>query len=77
MTNCQACGVPVTFAVNLDTQKRVPLVLWNPAYPKAVRYRMSENTRNYFICARDDNGAYMTHFTDCTQPNRFSKGKKK
>lgn len=73
MPKCQACGADVTFAVNLDTNKRVPLVPSDPAYPKAVRFSLGQDSR---FCKRDDQGSWMSHFANCTAPQRFSKGKK-
>lgn len=71
---CQACGAPVSFVVNLDTNKRVPLVDFDPAYPKAHRYVMTEHGGKPF-CKRDDSGPLMSHFANCTNPRAFS-GKK-
>ena len=39
---CHACNAQVDFKITLDTNKRVPLVPYNPSYPKAVRYRVSD-----------------------------------
>lgn len=66
---CQACGVDIRWAVNLDSNKRVPLVPFDPAYPKAVRYSLGSDTR---YCKRDNEGEFMSHFANCTAPKRFS-----
>jgi hypothetical protein len=62
----------------MKTLKNVPLVPFNPDYPKAVRYRISgvraDGTRE---CERDNDGDYMTHFTDCPGAKDFSKGRKR
>lgn len=71
MPNCRACNAKVDFKINLDTNKQVPLVPHNPAYPKAIRYRVSEKDGRY--CVRDNDGPLMSHFADCTAPAKFSR----
>lgn len=67
---CTACKAEVDFRINLDSNKRVPLVPHDPAYPKAVRYRLSAIDAQY--CVRDNDGPLMSHFANCTNPRQFS-----
>lgn len=68
------CGAAITFAINLDSNKRIPLVRHDPAIEKAVRYRLTESG-NY--CKRDDQGPLMSHFGNCPNAKEFSRSTKK
>jgi hypothetical protein len=73
MGKCQKCGANLTWAVNLKTLKKVPLVPFKPEYEKAVRYDLSEpRSDGERECSRNDNGAYMSHFADCPSAAHFS-----
>lgn len=67
------CGATITFAINLDTNKRVPLVPFDPAVEKPVRYSLSEDRR---YCKRDDSGDWVNHFQTCPEAGKFSKGRR-
>lgn len=68
---CRACPAEITWAINLDTNKRIPLV---PAEEGArVRYRL--NDRGY--CAKDPEGAWLSHFENCPGATQFHKEKRK
>lgn len=75
---CRACSAEVTMAVNVKTGKTVPLVPYDPAYPKAVRYSINTETRGFddHKCDRDDEGYWMSHFANCVDPNRFNRSRK-
>ena len=66
---CKACGAALTWAVNVDTNARVPLVPYDAAFPKAVRYRIFEGTDS---CERDDDGPWQSHFANCPGAKQFS-----
>ncbi len=76
MAKCQACKAAITWAVNTDTNKKVPLVPFDPAYPKAIRYKLRQG-RDSPICCRDAAGEMMSHFANCPGANRFSGRKAK
>ena len=80
MSKCSACGMEVQFITNADTQKIVPLVPFDPAFPKAHRYRTEGRKDGFgaktFVCVRDPAGEYMSHFANCSDPKKFS-GKNK
>jgi hypothetical protein len=79
MSKCThpACSAEITWAVNLKTLKRVPLVPFDPNYPKAVRYDLSEpRSDGQRECSRNDQGEWMSHFADCPGANKFGKGKR-
>jgi len=73
VSKCHKCEAPITFAVNLKSMKKVPLVPWKPEYPKAVRYDLSApRADGERECTRNDQGAYMSHFADCPNAKDFS-----
>lgn len=69
MSKCHACNAEIIFAINLDTNKRVPLVKFDPSVAKPVRYRLSDDNK---YCARDDDGDWISHFQNCPGAKRFS-----
>ncbi len=77
---CRACSAEVTMALNIKTNKVVPLVPYNPDYPKAVRYKLTggpiDSGPDIAKCERDNDGPLMSHWADCSDPNRFNRSKK-
>lgn len=75
MGNCSepTCPATITWAVNLKSMARVPLVPFDPSYPKAARYTCSERSDGVRECMRDNEGPWMSHFANCTKSQRFSK----
>ena len=68
---CQrpGCSAEITYAVNLKTMKHVPLVPYNPEFPKALRYILHEaRSDGQRECTRAEQGAWMNHFADCKNP---------
>lgn len=73
MSQCAKCDAEITFAVNLKSMKNVPLVPYDEAYPKAVRYDLSEpRADGKRECTRNDDGQWMNHFANCSAPRSFS-----
>lgn len=76
---CQepGCWAEITFAINLKSLKRVPLVPYNPEYPKSVRYRMSGTRADgQRECERDDAGDWMNHNANCPGAGKYTRGRR-
>lgn len=72
------CGATITFRVNRATGKTNPLVPYDEKYAKALRFAMDspENDPDGEFCVRDDEGAWMSHYANCTDPGAFAKRKR-
>ncbi len=79
MSKCKepGCNAEIIWAVNLKTLKNVPLVPFDSNYPKAVRYSIRERSDGKIECERNDDGAYMSHFANCSSPSQFNRGNRK
>lgn len=69
MAKCTAkdCEADITWAVNLKTMSRVPLVPFLSSYPAAVRYDLGEpRSDGQRECTRNDKGDWMNHHANCT-----------
>lgn len=74
MSKCTAagCAAEITWAINLKTEKRVPLVPYDEKYPKAVRYSLRPRTDGQMECERDDAGGFMSHNANYKNPKLFA-----
>lgn len=72
MPKCQACGAEITFAVNLKSLKAVPLVPYEEGYADTFRYTVRDRSDGQKECERDNAGAWMSHYANCSNPKRFS-----
>lgn len=77
MSRCthSGCGAEITWAINLKTEKTVPLVPFEEQYPKAHRYTLKPRSDGRFECERNDSGDYMSHFANCPGANQFGRKK--
>ncbi len=73
-TKCRSCPAMIDFRINLATNSRIPLVPLDPEYPTAPRYSICEDQR---YCKRDDDGTFISHFSNCPGARQHSRGGKK
>jgi hypothetical protein len=73
MSKCQSCGTEIKWAIRLLTNKRIPLVPLNPAFPNAPRYKTIERSDGQTECERDDQGNWISHFSDCPNAGKHSR----
>lgn len=69
MVKCKGCGKAITWALNTETGKRVPLDATAIVYSAVVA--------GGEVRAKQERGMFVSHFQTCTKANDFSGGKKK
>lgn len=78
MSKCTKCGADIVWAVRLKTMANLPLVPLNPLFPDAPRFRLGEpRADGKRECERDDEGSWISHFSDCPAAASFSRRKKR
>lgn len=68
---CKGCEKPITWAVNMETGKRIPLDLRPPVY---VNTGQTDSQGLPLVQRRK--GAGVSHFATCANANEFSQSKK-
>ena len=68
MKKCEACGAELTFALNPLTNKHIPLV----RIPFKNVYTMVRR-KGMTVAAPLNQELWISHFENCSDPNRFSR----